>query len=61
MCVPKNPKNIIATYSNELSFIPNIVGDFENKVLGFQFHPEKSGIVGLNLLKETLNLFSKKT
>ena len=60
MCVPKNPKNIIATYSNELSFIPNIVGDFENKVLGFQFNPEKSGIIGLNLLIEPLNLLSKK-
>jgi len=59
MCVPKCPENIIATYSNQLSFIPNIIGDFENKVLGFQFHPEKSGIKGLNLLKETLNLIAK--
>lgn len=58
MCIPKNPNNIYATYPDELSFIPNIIGDLEKKVLGFQFHPEKSGQKGLNLLKEVLNSFS---
>ena len=55
MCIPKNKEKIIASYPNELSFIPNIIGDLENRVLGFQFHPEKSGSVGLNLLKEMIN------
>ena len=58
MCIPKNPNNIYATYPDELSFIPNIIGDSKKKVLGFQFHPEKSGQKGLNLLKEVVNSFS---
>ncbi len=58
MCIPKNPNNIYATYPDELSFIPNIIGDLEKKVLGLQFHPEKSGQKGLDLLKDVLNSFS---
>ncbi len=57
MCIPKNPNNIYATYPDKLSFIPNIIGDSKKKVLGFQFHPEKSGQKGLNFLKEVLNSF----
>ena len=55
MCIPKNKEKIIASYSKELSFIPNIIGDLEKRVLGFQFHPEKSGPDGLNLLREMIN------
>ena len=54
MCIPDNPEDIIATYNYELSFIPNIIGNLNNKVLGFQFHPEKSGPIGLKLLKMTI-------
>ncbi len=40
--------NVIA-YTNYDQDIPAIVRD--NNVIGMQFHPEKSGLVGLNLLK----------
>ncbi len=59
MCIPEDPKNIIATYSNELSFIPNIIGDINKKILGLQFHPEKSGKVGLQLLEDIINFFEQ--
>ena len=55
MCVPEKKENIIASYSNDLSFIPNIIGDLDNRVLGFQFHPEKSGDYGLEILKDMIN------
>ena len=55
MCCPTNSKNIFSTYTNKLSFIPNIIGDIEKRVLGFQFHPEKSGESGLKILKEAIN------
>ena len=54
MCLPVNKKNIIATYPKEKNFIPTIVGSEEEKVFGFQFHPEKSGEFGIQLLNETL-------
>ena len=59
MCVPEQKENIIASYSKELSFIPNIIGDLDNRVLGFQFHPEKSGNYGLRLLKDMINFALK--
>mgnify|MGYP001491614290 CR=1 FL=1 len=59
MCKPEERKNIIATYCDELSFIPNIIGDVNKKVLGLQFHPEKSGGVGLQLLKDIINFIEK--
>ena len=55
LCIPDNSEHIISTYTNELSFIPNIIGDLENKVFGCQFHPEKSGESGLKFLKELIN------
>ena len=55
MCCPINSKNIFSTYTNKLSFIPNIIGDIEKRVFGFQFHPEKSGESGLKILKAAIN------
>ncbi len=59
MCIPDRSENIIATYDDDLQFIPNIIGDLKNKALGLQFHPEKSGKAGLSLLKDTINNISK--
>ena len=55
MCLPENKKNILATYPKEKNFIPTIVGSATEKVLGFQFHPEKSGEFGIQLLNKALN------
>tara|TARA_Y100000589_G_scaffold310466_1_gene328859 strand:+ start:485 stop:637 length:153 start_codon:yes stop_codon:yes gene_type:complete len=41
--------------SENLNFVPNIIGSHLNKIIGFQFHPEKSGKPGLDLLNETIN------
>ena len=54
MCIPKNKANILATYPEEKKFIPTIVGSEKEKVLGFQFHPEKSGELGIKLLQEAI-------
>ena len=54
MCLPKSKEEIIATYPFDYSFIPNIVGSSNKRVLGFQFHPEKSSKKGLEFLKESL-------
>ena len=42
---------IISKIDNEKSFLAGIVSE---NVYGFQFHPEKSGSEGLNLLKNTI-------
>ena len=59
MCIPEERKNIIGTYRDELSFIPNIIGDINKKVLGLQFHPEKSGKAGIQLFKDIFNFIEK--
>ncbi|MBI96455.1 imidazole glycerol phosphate synthase subunit HisH [bacterium] len=58
MCMPSNKKDIIATYPEEKKFIPTIVGSLEKKVIGFQFHPEKSGKSGLFLIELVINVIS---
>ena len=51
-------ENLIST-SNYLDInFPSIVS--AESSLGFQFHPEKSGKLGLNLLKDTLEHIIKK-
>ncbi len=55
MCQPLKDSEIIASYPGKYSFVPNIVGSLEERVLGFQFHPEKSGIKGLNFLNHAIN------
>ena len=58
MCLPSNEKFVKACYhENELA-IPSVVGCANSRVLGYQFHPEKSGIVGLNFLDKTLHHIS---
>ena len=51
-------ENLIATSEYLDINFPSIVSG-EN-CIGFQFHPEKSGKLGLNLLKETLKHIKKK-
>jgi len=50
----KNSKNVVATcrYGEEFSAIIQ-----DENILGFQFHPEKSQNVGMNLLKNFINYF----
>lgn len=42
-------KQFVSIYSEYGEFIPGLV--FRDKVYGTQFHPEKSGKIGLNLLR----------
>ena len=44
------------SYNNNFKFVSSIC--FDN-VLGFQFHPEKSGINGINLLDNILKNYEK--
>ncbi len=59
MCVPINKSLVLGSYPDKLSFIPNIIGSHDLRVIGFQFHPEKSGNDGLNLLQETVTSIKK--
>tara|TARA_Y100000739_G_scaffold220563_1_gene220167 strand:+ start:299 stop:964 length:666 start_codon:yes stop_codon:yes gene_type:complete len=60
MCILKSEENLISSYfEDNLNFIPNIVGSKKNKIIGFQFHPEKSGKIGLDFLKDSI-IFGKK-
>ena len=53
MCKPTNTKNILAYYDFSEIKIPAIVK--KNNIYGCQFHPEKSGEVGLNILNNFCN------
>ena len=54
-CVyPKELTNIKANYFFDKNAIPAIVSS--NNIIGFQFHPEKSGDSGLKLIQSFLNL-----
>lgn len=52
MAIPSNANNIIAYCKYDGIKIPAIVG--QNNIFGCQFHPEKSGSVGLKILKKFL-------
>ena len=48
----ENSSNLIASLTYDKVKIPAIVGD--KNILGIQFHPEKSGEIGIELLKEVI-------
>ena len=47
-CEIKDESKIVATSEHFINF-PSIIS--EDKIIGIQFHPEKSNIIGMNLLK----------
>lgn len=55
MCHIHNEGEILTTYSGIRNLIPTSLYSRQERVLGFQFHPEKSGNKGLLLLKKSLN------
>lgn len=50
---PKCAESILATITHSDTEIPAIIS--QNNIVGMQFHPEKSGPVGLHLLHNTLS------
>ena len=54
MACPEETNNIYGRYPDHLSLIPSVVGCKLNRTIGFQFHPEKSGLIGLELLNEAI-------
>ena len=54
MAVPKNPKHCIANCLYGGIPVPATIG--QDNIYGCQFHPEKSGAVGLKILRRFLSL-----
>ena len=52
---PKEKNVILASYNFGGHLIPSIVA--KDNIIGCQFHPEKSGPFGLNLIKNFISLF----
>jgi imidazole glycerol-phosphate synthase subunit HisH len=52
-CQPKNPEDIVATTNYGLSYACTVQN---NNIFGVQFHPEKSQLVGLQILKNFLEI-----
>ena len=52
-CIPKDKKIINSTYNIFNNKI--IAGVEKNNILGLQFHPEKSSVHGINIIKKFLN------
>ena len=52
MAQPSNPNNLLASVSYGGIEIPAVV--YKNNIFGCQFHPEKSGKVGLKILRRFL-------
>ena len=56
-CDPENKKNILSTSKfNKQEFCSSILN---KNILGTQFHPEKSGKIGINFLKNINNFYEK--
>ncbi|MDB4638779.1 imidazole glycerol phosphate synthase subunit HisH [bacterium] len=53
MAVEVDPSNIVASVEYGGVSIPAIVAN--KSVIGLQFHPEKSGLYGLNLIREVID------
>jgi len=51
---PKDKSLVLASYNFGDHLIPSIVA--KNNIIGCQFHPEKSGLFGLNLIKNFMSL-----
>lgn len=54
MAVPKNPMQCLAACNYGGSEIPAVIGT--DKIFGCQFHPEKSGQEGLNMLRAFMRI-----
>ena len=52
MAVAKNDSVLTKTFFGKQEFVSSILQD---NIIGFQFHPEKSGAIGQNLLSEVIN------
>lgn len=53
-CMPKNRKNIIGTY--KISDNKIVCAVRKENIYGFQFHPEKSSLKGIEMLKDFCSL-----
>ena len=54
-CEPKNKDTILTnTKLKKLNFCSSVIS---NNIIGFQFHPEKSSLAGIYLLKNVLQDF----
>lgn len=49
-CVPENPNLVTGYYKRDAQNVSSIIQN--DNVYGFQFHPEKSGEIGIELLKK---------
>ena len=56
-CEPDNSANVLSSVHHGGNYITAIIG--ENNVFGFQFHPEKSGQKGLEMLRDALRLVGR--
>ena len=52
-CIPSDARSVIGNYDRHSEEVVSIVQ--QRNVYGFQFHPEKSGEIGIQLLKRVCN------